>query len=314
MREDFVVWPLRFHFVAMESTYFPDGKAANTIRGALGTLFRKLACVPDCTNSRVCGIAQDCPYAVLFEPRQNWAAGGPSGLADWPRPFVIRANQLDGLKVPKKGRFHFDMILFVPPRDVLPYLVLSFRELVKAGLGASRARAELVEVESLTDRTPVYREGVFQNQDVGNIRVDLRESECVSGRITLDFLTPTELKNEGAVVTRLEFGVLFRRLRDRISNLRSLYQGGPLTINFDEIGRRADGIRLIRSEVRRVNVERLSSRTGQRHPLGGIVGQVEYEGDLSGFAAYLRVGEWAGVGRQTVWGKGQFEWSHSIRP
>ncbi|MGH9632177.1 MAG: CRISPR system precrRNA processing endoribonuclease RAMP protein Cas6 [Bryobacteraceae bacterium] len=303
---DFVVWPVRFHLVAMESTYFPEGKAANTIRGALGSLLRRFACVPECTGAKSCEIARECPYALLFEPRQEQATGGPSGLADWPRPFVIRANHLDGLNISSGRRFHFDVTLFVSPIAALPYLVLSFRELVKAGLGASRARAELVEVEALSDRTMVYRDGVFQNQAVEGLRFDMAASEPLGQRIAIRFLTPTELKCEGAVVTRLEFGIFFRRLRDRISNLRSLYQGGPLEIDFEESGRRADEIRLIDDKVHRVNVERLSSRTRQKHPIGGIVGDVEYEGDLSGFASYLRVGEWVGVGRQTVWGKGQF--------
>jgi hypothetical protein len=33
---------------------------------------------------------------------------------------------------------------------------------------------------------------------------------------------------------------------------------------------------------------------------------VEYEGELTPFLPFLRAGEWAGVGRQTVWGKGFF--------
>jgi len=43
---------------------------------------------------------------------------------------------------------------------------------------------------------------------------------------------------------------------------------------------------------------------GQRHPLGGFVGEAEYEGELAEFLPYLRLGKWVGVGRQTVWGRG----------
>lgn len=55
-----------------------------------------------------------------------------------------------------------------------------------------------------------------------------------------------------------------------------------------------------------VEIERLSLRTRQSHSLGGFVGEVEFEGGLSRFVPYLRAGEWTGVGRQTVWGKGYF--------
>jgi hypothetical protein len=37
------------------------------------------------------------------------------------------------------------------------------------------------------------------------------------------------------------------------------------------------------------------------------VGEVEYQGELDEFMAYLRLGKWVGVGRQTVWGKGEID-------
>jgi hypothetical protein len=39
-------------------------------------------------------------------------------------------------------------------------------------------------------------------------------------------------------------------------------------------------VQITRCELKQAEVERLSSRTGQRHPLGGFVGEAEYEGEL----------------------------------
>jgi hypothetical protein len=122
----------------------------------------------------------------------------------------------------------------------------------------------------------------------------------------VNFLTPTELKTGGELIDTPEFPVLLRRLRDRVSNLRLLYQGGPLEVDFTALGKAAEEVRISRSSLRRVEVERFSSRTRQSHSLGGFVGEVEYEGGVSRFLPYLRAGEWTGVGRQTVWGKGSF--------
>jgi hypothetical protein len=61
-----------------------------------------------------------------------------------------------------------------------------------------------------------------------------------------------------------------------------------------------------RCDIRQVSIERRSSRTGQRHPLGGFIGEAEYEGDLlHEFLPILRAAQWTGIGRQTVWGKGE---------
>jgi hypothetical protein len=50
---------------------------------------------------------------------------------------------------------------------------------------------------------------------------------------------------------------------------------------------------------------RRSSRTGQVHSLGGVVGEAEYQGELGEFLPYLEAGKWTGVGRHTVWGQGE---------
>lgn len=43
------------------------------------------------------------------------------------------------------------------------------------------------------------------------------------------------------------------------------------------------------------------------HPLGGVTGWVEYEGELGEFLPYLRAATYTGVGRQTVWGHGRLK-------
>jgi CRISPR-associated endoribonuclease Cas6 len=49
---------------------------------------------------------------------------------------------------------------------------------------------------------------------------------------------------------------------------------------------------------------RKSGRTGQVHPIGGFTSEAEYVGPLAEFLPWLRAARWVGVGRQTVWGKG----------
>ena len=64
---------------------------------------------------------------------------------------------------------------------------------------------------------------------------------------------------------------------------------------------------MTRCKLGRVDVERRSSRTGQTHPIGGFVVDGEYEDELSEFIPYLSAAKWTGVGRQTVWGKGEVQ-------
>ncbi len=307
----FEFYRFRFHFRSTGTLYFPAYKSGNIVRGAFGGIFRKLVCIPSCHDAKTCDVRGSCPYARVFEP-QAARGEGPSGLADWPRPFVFRAAHLDGRTVSPGEAFHFDVHIFDVHDPALAYFVLAFAQLVREGLGPGRGRAELTWVDQL-DLTAAPVQRVFDGE-----RFQVREPAApnvveLSGTpehadgVRVRFVTPTELKAGHQVADRPDFGILFGRLRDRISTLRALYGAGPLEIDFRAMGERAAAVRMTRCDLQRTEVDRLSSRTGQRHPLGGFVGEVEYEGELGEFLPYLRLGKWVGVGRQTVWGKGEVE-------
>ena len=133
------------------------------------------------------------------------------------------------------------------------------------------------------------------------LRLPLSASQGRVCRVRVHFLTPTELKG----AEQAEFGILLARIRDRVSTLRELYGDGPLTIDFKAFGVRAGRVAMTRCELVPVAAERTSRATGQSHSLGGFTGVAEYEGDLAEFLPYLEIARWTGVGRQTVWGKGE---------
>ena len=123
-------------------------------------------------------------------------------------------------------------------------------------------------------------------------------------RLRVHFLTPTELKG----AEQPEFGVLLARVRDRVSTLRELYGDGPLAIDFKRFGERARRVPMTRCELIPVAAARTSRGTGRSHSLGGFTGVAEYDGDLAEFLPYLEIARWTGVGRQTVWGKGEISY------
>src|SRR5690348_6109292 len=115
----FDLYSSRFTFLARDPIFFPAGMPGNILRGALGSFLRRIACVPECPGHlgrdvRECERRMDCAYARIFEPVAI-AAGppgaGPSGLSDWPRPFVLRVAHLDHHAVEPGQRFWFDVNL-----------------------------------------------------------------------------------------------------------------------------------------------------------------------------------------------------------
>ncbi|MEO7652834.1 MAG: CRISPR system precrRNA processing endoribonuclease RAMP protein Cas6 [Bryobacteraceae bacterium] len=294
----FLFYRFRFSFTAIDSLFFPPAKSANIVRGAFGTLFRKAACNPECSSAESCSIRATCPYAKVFEPRAA-AGAGPSGLSDWPRPFVFRAAHLDGRVIESGESFHFDAHLFDTNDPALAYFVQAFDALARDGIGPRRGRARLNRVMQID------LDGMEAPDLQSPLELDLAAATHGVQRLQVRFVTPTELKSRQGLTERPEFPVLLARLRDRLSTLRALYGAGPLDIDFRGLAERASQVRMTRCDVRHIDAERRSSRTAQVHSLGGFLGEAEYEGDLDDFVPYLRAGEWVGVGRQTVWGKGE---------
>jgi hypothetical protein len=279
----FDLYPLRFRFTASEAIHFPSSQGANILRGSFGRILKKLSCAPDCEDAKICEQRAACAYARLFEP-VSAAGEGPSGLRDWPRCFVFRASHLDGVTIGNGEAFHFNLNLFETREPVIDQITQAFAELARQGLGPARNKGIFEAVEG----REVLRFGFAAC--AGEFR-----------RIRIRFLSATELKG----MTVPDFGGLFARVRDRISTLRRLYGAGPLEIDFKALGERANLVKMTNCEIEQVNAERFSRRTGRRHPIGGFVGFAEYEGNLSEFLPYLEIARWTGVGRQTVWGKGE---------
>jgi hypothetical protein len=279
----FDLYPLRFRFVASETIHFPHGQSANILRGSFGRILKKLSCAPDCQDAKICEQRAACAYARLFEPASA-NGDGPSGLRDWPRCFVFRASHLDGVTISSGESFQFNLNLFETREPVIERIADAFAELARQGLGPTRTKAILEGLEG---------------RDI--LRFGFAPCTCQSRRIRLRFLSATELKG----MQSPDFGGLFARVRDRISTLRRLYGAGPLDIDFKGLGERAHLVKMTRCEIEQVNAERFSRRTGRSHPMGGFVGFAEYDGDLGEFLPYLEIARWTGVGRQTVWGKGE---------
>jgi len=212
-------------------------------------------------------------YRKIFDPNLS---NGPSGMADPPRPFVFRARNLDGRTVTAGETFDFSVNLFD--------LRIADR-FVEAMSGLKDAR--LAQVEQSKER------------------LNLVPGAKPVSTVAMEFLTPTELKTGEKIAVRPDFPILFARIRDRISTLSALYGGGPLPIDFRAMGERAAAVQMTRCEIRNVDVNRRSG-TGT-HPLGGFVGTAEYEGELTEFLPFLEAARWTGVGRQTVWGKGELQ-------
>jgi hypothetical protein len=276
---------LRLTLAPKRSLVLPPGNAANSIRGAFGTIFRKLCCEPTCREARTCDGQHTCPYARVFEPAPPPGSAALSKLESIPRGFVFRAPHDAKTDYAAGETLAFELLLFGSAAQFLPSFVLAFSQLIHEGFGANRAPTELLSVEEIAPEPPV---------------------EIPRDHVTVRFLTPTHLVSQGKAVRAPEFHHLFKRVRDRINALATFYGTGQIDADFAGLGAASEQIATLRRATQWESLVRTSSRTGQRHELSGFTGECEFAGDLAPFREWLILGQQCHVGKHAVWGNGQY--------
>jgi len=315
MLECFRLAHFRFRLLPKEPLFLPSHNKGNTLRGAFGSVFKRLTCLDPSACHLACRLKSQCPYGQLFEPAPPEGAERLSKNADLPRPFVIRPPLERATRYDPDHPLSFDLVLIGKGIDFLPYFVVTFRELGNIGIGSAQGKFLLDEIIALDlsghPAAVLYqeRDGRVQNHSGPYFFKDLlfSSSPLSADRITLHFKTPTVLKADGRIVARPQFHEIIRRLRDRIHALAYFYCGETLPIDHKGLGERAEQVVCADSDFRWEERNRTSRKRNLSHEMSGFVGTGTYEGNLEEFWPLLVLGEHLHVGKYAVWGNGWYE-------
>ncbi|SDF01285.1 CRISPR system precrRNA processing endoribonuclease RAMP protein Cas6 [Sporolituus thermophilus] len=294
----------------------PEYKGS-TLRGGFGHVFRRIACVQrQVDDCRQCLLFATCPYALVFEPAPLPDSAVLKNLSDIPRPFVLEPPADTRRRYAPGEKLVFRLVLVGQVIELLPYFVLAFKELGRIGLGKGRLPCELTGVDYImpfsgtrysvyrrdSDRIDVTRQGItLKSLPAGYIQQK-------SNRLQLVFHTMTRLKHDHKLAGNIPFHVLVRNLLRRISTLYYFYHGGRIaTLDYQALIDTAGTIATVYSDLQLVHWERFSNRQQVRMDLPGLVGEVEYEGNIIPFLPLLRLGEIIHVGKGCTFGLGKYE-------
>lgn len=311
----------RFQFVmeALEPLRLPPYKGS-TLRGAFGVAFKEAACVSEEKVCARCLIAMNCPYHYVFDTPIPPGSLRMRKYTAAPHPFVLEPPLEARTSYAPGDRFEFGLVLIGKAIELLPYFVFVFDRVGRRnGLGSGRGHLSLVEVAwvpvgiSSGEAQTVFAlpEGRLRDGYSAATVADLFSGqpdaclEC-STQVAVRFETPCRLVRGATLTDRPEFHVLFRSLLRRLSSLAYFHCGSDLDLDFRTLAVAAEQVRLIRDETSWFDWERYSARQGVRMNLGGIVGEAEYEGDISPLLPLLRLGEVLHVGKGTGFGLGQY--------
>jgi len=209
--------------------------------------------------------------------------------------------------------FEWRLTLFGPAAAHAPAVVASARELARLGVGERRQRALLLDVSDdsgvcwqfdrgwLRDTQPIDSAQWWAQADTA------ADSAAVEERVTLECQTPVALKDDNDwLLGAPEWSVWVRRLLGRTAQLsQAAQQSNPIGIERAcQWLSQAHEVRCIGSQIRLVQLERVSARTGQRMRVPTQLGRFTYAPVSSGYAPLLRWMELIQVGAKTAFGCG----------
>jgi hypothetical protein len=317
---DLEVHQLRFRAEVTASLRLPAARGA-ALRGALFAALRAQFCLagggPDCGRPPV---AADCPVCFLLAPVD---AGNRHGQ-DVPRPYVLRVA-LDGPPAYAPGEtFEFGLSTFGHALGAFPYALLGVQEMGQRGLGAARAGgfrlSEVWAEQPLAGRQErLYRAG---DPHVGTPALPVLGADVAAEaallatrgadrRLRLSLPTPLRLVEGRHLVKAESFQprVLLARLLDRLDALGARYGGGPTDGGAAALLAHAATVRVVEARLTWRELFRASGRHRALLPMGGLVGDVVLEGDLTPLLPWLVWGTLVHVGKDAAMGNGELRLS-----
>lgn len=192
--------------------------------------------------------------------------------------------------------------------------MISYRQLgATSGLGAERARFDLTHV---IDEAPNGFAQVLYAGESGSVNLQPNRSRLdqllpgpipAINQVSLRFLTPTRLKQQSKITHAPTFRDLCAALLRRLSQLVLVHGNGQWKVDEAALLSQAEQVTTQQSDLKPITWARFSSRQQQSIRMGGVVGEITFQGPLQPFLSLLWAGQWLHIGRGSTFGNGQYQ-------
>jgi len=283
------------------------------VRGAFFGALRQDFCLDQ--RGRVCSdamIRQACPVCALLATADEDSRRG----VEVARPCTVEPP-LEKKTIYHQGEsFSFGVTLFGDARSLLPYAVLGVQRMGDIGIGNRGYAPGKFAVLSIEASDPfseqtqeIYRqsERVVRAPELAVTHESILAAAQVLGApeaVTIELLTPMRLIADKGLVHRLTFPLLLRRLLRRLTDLTQTATGAHPGFDHVTLLQSAEDIQVAEDRTRWMDVASYSARQGRATPIGGLVGEITFKGDLRPFIPWLLWATVTHVGKDCTKGGG----------
>ena len=287
----------QFIFHVKQDALLPPYKGS-TLRGFFGASLKKLVCVLRRSECKECLLKDKCLFAISFETNEM-------------PPFVIEPPLEEKTLYKEGDTIDFHLLLFGEINKALPYIIYALRrgENIPIGKSINGKKGFIKLKEVRKENQLIYSEDLkkIDMKDLSELKLpDLSGKEQKISKIRIHLITPLRMKFQNRLYDDLPFSVLIRAILRRITYVFSNYGEKP-EISYEELLKKSETIKQSEKDIRWIDLKRYSFRQKSKMLLGGIIGNVTYEGDLAEFIPLIMVAEKLHIGKQTSFGFGKIK-------
>lgn len=259
-------------------------------RGVLGRAIRRAGCTTAEGCQQRCIVPGQCLYSRFFDP---------------PMPEELPHRLLRGATQPPQppgGRA-------LEPGNTIRLGVRVFGTLTEGD--AARLHEALAGVADFSLGSDAGRLSFVTLETTAPSEMEVPERLFDDGQspatLHLVFETPAWLERQGELDRGLNFPALFVHIYRRLKTLCALYGsfGTEDDARLAPLRAQAESVRTVERHLQPMHWERLSTESGKRHPMHGLIGRASFSGSLAPFLPILRMAEVAHIGKSTSFGLGR---------
>ncbi|MBJ6727653.1 CRISPR system precrRNA processing endoribonuclease RAMP protein Cas6 [Geomesophilobacter sediminis] len=267
----------------------PDPYALFAGRARFDAAFRT-ACGCSSGDCRGCRKTGTCPYPANFAQSISCDPDAVRRHQKPPLPFVFSFPVLDNRRDPEST---CSLTLFgSATQSVGPFCAALALFLDEHGLTVLHSEALAQGGEAVPLRLEGADAAALPILSSGDLALPL-----AADRVTVRFLTPVKVLQEGRPLRQLDFSHLVRPLLRRASAVASYYGGCELPFDYPWLSGQSLQVRTDAADWR-------FAEWGKR--VSGMVGSATFRGELEPFHLLLRLGEVLHLGKNAPYGQGQF--------
>ncbi len=101
--------------------------------------------------------------------------------------------------------------------------------------------------------------------------------------------------------------MLVRSLIRRTTALLNTYGEGEPDLDYPNLVKKAETIRVMDNQLSWFDWQRYSARQDKKMFMGGLTGEIEYQGELTQIIPFFRMAEMVHAGKNTTFGLGKIQ-------